>query len=211
MHLNFNCRNNRGNPANKIVLMKKFFLLLLSLIAFFNSCAQKKSELSKAKTKELMGKTIYDFKVESLDGKEIDFADFKGKKILIVNTASECGFTPQYADLEKVYEEYKDKLVVVGFPANNFGGQEPGTNTEIGAFCQKNYGVTFPLAAKVSVKGDDTAPIFKYLTEKELNGVKNTTILWNFTKFLIDENGKLVDTFVSTTKPTDEAITKYLK
>ncbi|WP_034669873.1 glutathione peroxidase [Chryseobacterium populi] len=191
--------------------MKKFFLLLLSLIAFFNSCAQKKSELSKAKTKELMGKTIYDFKVESLDGKEIDFADFKGKKILIVNTASECGFTPQYADLEKVYEEYKDKLVVVGFPANNFGGQEPGTNTEIGAFCQKNYGVTFPLAAKVSVKGDDTAPIFKYLTEKELNGVKNTTILWNFTKFLIDENGKLVDTFVSTTKPTDEAITKYLK
>ncbi|MEY8760861.1 glutathione peroxidase [Chryseobacterium tongliaoense] len=191
--------------------MKKFFLLLLSFIAFFNSCAQKKSELSKAKTKELMGKTIYDFKVESLDGKEINFADFKGKKILIVNTASECGFTPQYADLEKVYEEYKDKLVVVGFPANNFGGQEPGTNTEIGAFCQKNYGVTFPLAAKVSVKGDDTAPIFKYLTEKELNGVKNTTILWNFTKFLIDENGKLVDTFVSTTKPTDQAITKYLK
>ncbi|WP_294219054.1 glutathione peroxidase [uncultured Chryseobacterium sp.] len=191
--------------------MKKIFLLLLSFMAFFNSCAQKKSEASKTKTKALMGKTIYDYKVESLDGKEINFADFKGKKILVVNTASECGFTPQYADLEKLYGEYKDKLVIVGFPANNFGGQEPGTNKEIGAFCQKNYGVTFPMAAKVSVKGDDTAPIFKYLTEKDLNGVKNTTILWNFTKFLIDENGKLVDSFVSTTKPTDEAITKYLK
>ncbi|MCS3528860.1 glutathione peroxidase [Chryseobacterium sp. JUb7] len=191
--------------------MKKIFLLMLSFVAFLQSCMNQKSEASKAKTTELMGKTIYDFKVESLDGKEINFADFKGKKILIVNTASECGFTPQYADLEKVSEEYKDKVVVVGFPANNFGGQEPGTNTEIGAFCQKNYGVTFPLAAKVSVKGDDTAPIFKYLTEKELNGVKNTTILWNFTKFLVDENGKLIDTFVSTTKPTDNAITKYFK
>ncbi|MDR6486906.1 glutathione peroxidase [Chryseobacterium vietnamense] len=191
--------------------MKKIFLLLLSFIAFLQSCTNQKSEISKAKTTELMGKTIYDFKVEGLDGKEINFADFKGKKILIVNTASECGFTPQYADLEKVYEQYKDKLVVIGFPANNFGGQEPGTNTEIGAFCQKNYGVTFPMAAKVSVKGDDTAPIFKYLTEQELNGVKNTSILWNFTKFLVDENGKLIDSFVSTTKPTDQAITKYLK
>lgn len=191
--------------------MKKIFLLLLSFMAFLQNCTNQKSEISKAKTTELMGKTIYDFKVESLDGKEINFADFKGKKILIVNTASECGFTPQYADLEKVYEQYKDKLVVVGFPANNFGGQEPGTNTEIGAFCQKNYGVTFPMAAKVSVKGDDTAPIFKYLTEQELNGVKNTSILWNFTKFLVDENGKLIDSFVSTTKPTDQAITKYLK
>lgn len=191
--------------------MKKIFLLLLSFMAFLQSCTNQKSEISKAKTTELMGKTIYDFKVEGLDGKEINFADFKGKKILIVNTASECGFTPQYADLEKVYEQYKDKLVVIGFPANNFGGQEPGTNTEIGAFCQKNYGVTFPMAAKVSVKGDDTAPIFKFLTEKELNGVKNTSILWNFTKFLVDENGKLIDSFVSTTKPTDQAITKYLK
>jgi len=192
--------------------MKKIFLILLSFVAFFNSCAQKKSDVSKTKSKELMGKTIYDYKVAGLEeGKEINFADFKGKKILIVNTASECGFTPQYADLEKLSNEYKDKLVVIGFPANNFGGQEPGSNVEIGAFCQKNYGVTFPLAAKVSVKGDDTAPIFKYLTEKELNGVKNTTILWNFTKFLVDENGKLVDSFISTTKPTDEAITKYLK
>ena len=154
-------------------------------------------------------KSIYDFKVESIDGQEINFADFKGKKILIVNTASECGFTKQYADLQKVSQDYADKLVVIGFPANNFGGQEPGTNTDIGAFCEKNFGVTFPLAAKVSVKGEDTAPIFKFLTDKDLNGVKNTTIMWNFTKFLVDENGKLVDSFISTTKPTDNAITKY--
>lgn len=192
--------------------MKKLFIMLLSFVAFINSCAQKKSETAKAKTKELMGKTIYDYKVDALEeGKTINFADFKGKKILVVNTASECGFTPQYADLEKLYEEYKDQLVIVGFPANNFGGQEPGTNVEIGAFCQKNYGVTFPMAAKVSVKGDDTAPIFKFLTEKQLNGVKDSKILWNFTKFLVDENGKLVDSFLSNVKPTDEAITKYLK
>ena len=190
--------------------MKKLFIVFLSVVAFFQSCAQKKSEVSKTKTKELMGKSIYDYKVEALNGGELNFADFKGKKILIVNTASECGFTPQYKDLEEISKKYAGKLVVVGFPANNFGGQEPGTNAEIGAFCEKNFGVTFPLAAKVSVKGDDIAPIFKYLTEKELNGVKDTKILWNFTKFLVDENGKLIDSFVSTTKPTDEAITKYL-
>ena len=183
--------------------------MLLSVGAFLQSCTQQKKEISQDKTQQM--KTIYDYKVESLDGKEINFADFKGKKILIVNTASECGFTPQYADLETLSKDYKDKLVVVGFPANNFGGQEPGSNAEIGAFCQKNYGVTFPMAAKVSVKGDDTAPIFKYLTEKDLNGVKNTTILWNFTKFLLDENGKLIDSYISTTKPTSESITKYLK
>lgn len=191
--------------------MKRLFIMILSMVAFIQSCAQKKSENAKSKTKELMGTTIYSYKVEGLEGGEINFADFKGKKILIVNTASECGFTKQYADLEQLHKEYQDKLVVIGFPANNFGGQEPGTNEEIGVFCQRNYGVTFPMAAKVSVKGDDIAPIFKYLTEKELNGVKNSTILWNFTKFLIDENGRLIDNFISTTKPTDEAITKYLK
>ena len=192
--------------------MKQIFIVMISLGAFFNSCAQKKNEVSKVKTNKVMSKSIYDYKVDALEeGKTINFADFKGKKILVVNTASECGFTPQYADLEKLSNEYKDKLVVVGFPANNFGGQEPGTNVEIGAFCQKNYGVTFPLASKVSVKGDDTAPIFKYLSEKSLNGVKDTEIQWNFTKFLLDENGKLIDSFVSKVKPTDEAITKYLK
>ena len=162
-------------------------------------------------TNETANKSLFDYKVESLDGNEINFADFKGKKVLIVNTASECGFTPQYADLEKLSKDYADKLVVVGFPANNFGGQEPGTNEEIGAFCEKNFGVTFPMAAKVSVKGDDIAPIFKYLTEKDMNGVKTTAILWNFTKFLVDENGKLIDSYISTTKPDSDAITKYLK
>ncbi len=122
-------------------------------------------------------KSIHSFKVESLDGSMIDFSAFKGKKILIVNTASECGFTPQYKELEALYKTYKDKLVIVGFPANNFGAQEPGSNQEIASFCEKNYGVTFPMAAKVSVKGDDIAPIYKFLTKKEENGVKNTSIL----------------------------------
>lgn len=192
--------------------MKKILILLLSAGALLQSCKNQKNDVSQTKTTDQqMSKTIYDYKVESLDGQEINFADFKGKKILVVNTASECGFTPQYADLEKLSKDYADNLVIVGFPANNFGGQEPGSNTEIGAFCEKNFGVTFPMAAKVSVKGDDTAPIFKFLTEKDLNGVKNTAILWNFTKFLIDENGHLIDTFISTTKPTSESITKYLK
>ncbi len=192
--------------------MKKILILLLSAGALLQSCKNQKNDVSQTKTADQqMSKTIYDYKVESLDGQEINFADFKGKKILVVNTASECGFTPQYADLEKLSKDYEDNLVIVGFPANNFGGQEPGSNTEIGAFCEKNFGVTFPMAAKVSVKGDDTAPIFKFLTEKDLNGVKNTAILWNFTKFLIDENGHLIDTFISTTKPTSESITKYLK
>ncbi|MGA9212541.1 MAG: glutathione peroxidase [Kaistella sp.] len=192
--------------------MKKLLLLLLSAGTFLQSCKNQKNTISETKnTKTNMENTIYNYKVESLDGKEINFADFKGKKILVVNTASKCGFTPQYADLEKLSKEYPDKLVVIGFPANNFGGQEPGSNQEIGAFCEKNFGVTFPMAAKVSVKGEDIAPLFKYLTDKDLNGVKNTTILWNFTKFLIDENGYLIDSYLSTTNPTSESITKYLK
>ncbi len=193
-------------------MMKKTLILLIAVGAVTIGCKNSNKDISKVDTTEKMNlKTIYDFKVESLDGNEINFADFKGKKILIVNTASECGFTPQYADLEKLSKDYADNLVVVGFPANNFGSQEPGSNKEIGAFCEKNFGVTFPMAAKVSVKGDDTAPIFKYLIEKELNGVKNTAILWNFTKFLIDENGHLIDSYISTTKPTSDSITKYLK
>jgi glutathione peroxidase len=192
--------------------MKRIFILLLSAGAFLQNCKNQKNDISQTKTSEnKMNKTIFDYKVESLEGKEINFADFKGKKILIVNTASECGFTPQYSDLEELSKKYANNLVVVGFPANNFGGQEPGSNAEIGSFCEKNFGVTFPMAAKVSVKGNDIAPIFQFLTEKDLNGVKNTAILWNFTKFLIDENGHLIDSFISTTKPTSESITKYLK
>src|SRR5580700_261925 len=132
----------------------------------------------------LAGTTLYDFKVPGLDGNTIDLSTYKGKKILIVNTASKCGFTPQYADLEKLYEKYKDKLVIIGFPANNFAHQEPGTNTEIKEFCTKNYGVTFPMADKVDVIGDNTAPLFKYLTaEAKKLGVADPVIKWNFTKF----------------------------
>jgi glutathione peroxidase len=155
--------------------------------------------------------SIHDFKVSSLDGGTIDFSKFKGKKILVVNTASECGYTPQYADLQKLSDAYKSKLVIVGFPANNFGGQEPGSNAEIKEFCKKNYGVTFPMAGKVSVKGDDIHPLFKWLTSKNENGVMDAEIKWNFTKFLLDENGKLLAVFPSKVNPMGEEITKYLK
>lgn len=159
----------------------------------------------------LTGGSIYDFKVKGLDGNTINFSDFKGKKILIVNTASQCGYTPQYEELEKLYEKYKDKLVVVGFPANNFGQQEPGSNEEIHAFCKKNYGVTFPMAEKVSVKGEDIAPLFKYLSDEAIkSGSAEPVIKWNFTKFLVDENGKLVKVFPSKVKPLSEEITVYL-
>ena len=155
--------------------------------------------------------TIHSFKVESIDGGTIDFSKFKGKKILIVNTASNCGYTPPYDALEKLYEKQKDKLVIVGFPANNFGGQEPGSNEEINAFCKKNYGVTFPMAEKVSVKGGDTHPLFKWLTSKSENGVLDAEIKWNFTKFLLDEKGKLLAVFPSKVDPLGEEIGAFLK
>src|SRR5580693_449912 len=154
---------------------------------------------------------VYDFKVTGLDGKPLDIAKYKGKKILIVNTASKCGFTPQYADLEKLYTQYKDKLVVIGFPANNFGQQEPGTSQEITEFCTKNFGVTFPMAEKSDVVGDNISPLFKYLTDEAHKlGVADPVVKWNFTKFLVDENGKLIAVFPSKVKPTDDQITKYL-
>ena len=161
-------------------------------------------------TSPIIAKSIYDFKVEALDGSTIDFSKFKGKKILIVNTASACGYTPQYEGLEALYKKYQDKLIIVGFPANNFGGQEPGTNGEIKEFCKKNYGVTFPMAAKVSVKGDDTAPIFKWLCSKEENGVTDAEIKWNFGKFLLDEKGNLIEYFPSKIEPMSDEITKKL-
>jgi glutathione peroxidase len=155
---------------------------------------------------------LYDFKVDGLSGGTIDLAQYKGKKILIVNTASACGYTPQYEGLEQLYKKYSDKLVVIGFPANNFGGQEPGSNEEIGTFCKKNYGVTFPMAAKVSVSGDDAHPLFRYLAdEARKQGIADPVIKWNFTKFLIDENGKLVKVFPSKVAPMSEELTSYLK
>jgi glutathione peroxidase len=154
--------------------------------------------------------SIYEFKVEGLEGDSIDFSKFKGKKIMIVNTASKCGNTPQYAELEQLYEKYKDKLVIVGFPANNFGQQEPGSNEDIKEFCTKNYGVSFPMASKVSVKGDDVAPIYKYLTEEAKKLGFEDPVKWNFTKFLLDENGKLVTVIHNKTKPMSEDVLKYL-
>jgi len=155
--------------------------------------------------------SLYDFKVPALTGGgTIDFSKYKGKKILIVNTASKCGNTPQYASLEKLYEKYKDKLVIVGFPANNFGQQEPGTNGEIEEFCKKNYGVSFPMAEKVSVKGDDIHPLFKYLvSEAEKKGFTDP-IKWNFTKFLLDENGNLITVINNKVDPMSDEVTKYL-
>jgi len=182
--------------------------ILLSCAAKNNTSIMANETSSSAAT--VAAKSIYDFKVPALDGGTIDFASFKGKKILIVNTASECGYTPQYEGLEKLYEKYKDKLVIVGFPANNFGGQEPGSNDEIKTFCKKNYGVTFPMAAKISVKGNDAAPIYQWLCSKSQNGVLDAEVGWNFNKFLLDENGKLLAHFESKIDPMNEAITGKL-
>lgn len=156
-------------------------------------------------------KTIYEFKVEGLTGGTIDFAQFKGKKILIVNTASKCGYTPQYEQLEAVYEKYKDKLVIVGFPANDFLRQEPGDNEEISVFCRENYGVKFPMAAKISVKGKEMAPIYQWLTSKAYNGFEDSKVKWNFQKYLIDEQGKLIAIFAPSIKPDDEEILKAIE
>jgi glutathione peroxidase len=155
--------------------------------------------------------SIHSFKVKSIEGGTIDFSKFKGKKILVVNTASKCGYTPQYEALQKVADEYKDKLVVVGFPANNFGGQEPGSDGEIQEFCKARFGVKFPLASKVSVKGEDIAPIYQWLTSKAKNGVLDAEIKWNFNKFLLDENGKMIAYFESKVKPDSEDILKFVK
>jgi glutathione peroxidase len=152
---------------------------------------------------------IYQFKITSIDGQTIDLAQFKGKKILLVNTASKCGFTPQYKELEELSKKFKDKLVVIGFPANNFGSQEPGANEDIKSFCEENYGVTFLLSEKSSVKGNDINPLFAYLTSTE-NPDFTGEIKWNFEKFLIDENGKLIHRYRSTTKPLSREITSQL-
>jgi len=155
-------------------------------------------------------KSVYEFPVHSIDGKKMDLSKYKGKKILIVNTASECGFTNQYKGLQELYDTYKDKLVVIGFPANNFGGQEPGTNDEIATFCSSKYAVSFPMAAKVSVKGDDMDPLFVWLTSAE-NPDFTGPIKWNFEKFLLDENGKLIHRYRSTTKPTSDSLIEAIE
>lgn len=158
-------------------------------------------------------KTLYDFKAKTLDGKDFDFSTLKGKKVLIVNTASECGFTPQYKDLEALYEKYsKDgKFTILGFPCNQFGGQEPGTNDSILAFCTKNYGVTFQMMDKIDVKGEKQHPLYKWLTTKTENGVEDGEVKWNFWKFMIDENGKYVGHASSKDVPFCDKIVNWIE
>jgi glutathione peroxidase len=156
--------------------------------------------------------SFYDFKVTTIDGKEFDFSSLKGKKVMIVNTASKCGNTPQYSDLERLYKLYGgEKFVIIGFPANNFLWQEPGTNTEIKEFCTRNYGVTFPMMSKISVKGKDMHPLYLWLTKKEYNGVYDSEVKWNFQKYLIDENGKLVKIIPPKTNPMVDEIVNWIK
>lgn len=157
-------------------------------------------------------KTLHDFATLTLEGDDFDLSQLKGKKVLVVNTASKCGLTPQYEDLEKLYKEYGgDKFIIIGFPANNFLKQEPGTDEEIREFCTKNYGVSFPMMNKVSVKDDDVDPIYLWLTQKDQNGVMDSKVKWNFQKYMIDEEGKLVDVAYPKTKPYDEQIINWLK
>ncbi len=156
--------------------------------------------------------SLHQFKVRTIDGKEFDLSSLKGKKVMVVNTASKCGFTPQYKLLQSLYETYGGKnFEIIGFPANNFLGQEPGSNEEIKTFCSENYGVTFPMMAKVSVKGKDIHPLYSWLTEKKLNGVKDAPVKWNFQKFLIDENGRLVDVLPPAAKPDDPKVLEWLR
>jgi glutathione peroxidase len=157
-------------------------------------------------------KSFYDFKVEAIDGSEYSFANLKGKKVLVVNTASKCGHTPQYADLETLYKKYGgDKFVIIGFPANDFLRQEPGSNKEIETFCTRNYGVTFPMMAKISVKGDSMHPLYTWLTKKQYNGFADSNVKWNFQKYLIDENGKLVKVIPPKTNPLDNEIVSWIE
>jgi glutathione peroxidase len=157
-------------------------------------------------------KSFYDFTVKTIDDQDFPLSKLKGKKVLVVNTASKCGYTPQYAELEKLYKEYGgDHFIIIGFPANNFMGQEPGSNEEIETFCRENYGVTFPMMAKISVKGKDMHPLYQWLTSKSLNGVMDSQVKWNFQKYLIDEKGRLVDVVMTKESPYSEKIINWLK
>lgn len=167
--------------------------------------------ISMALTTIAQTKNFHDFTVTTIDGKPFDLKQLKGKKILVVNTASKCGLTPQYEKLQELYETYKDKnFTIIGFPANNFMKQEPGTNEEIKSFCTKNYGVSFLMMSKISVKGDDIHPIYQWLTQKSKNGKMDTEVKWNFQKYMIDENGELVDFLKPRKSPMDEKIISWI-
>lgn len=187
--------------------MKQIAIACLSLFALLTQAQSKPTP-----QKPMDTNSIYQFKVTDLSGDPFDMASLKGKKVMVVNTASKCGLTPQYKELEAIYKEYKDSgFVIVGFPANNFASQEPGTSKEIAAFCEQNYGVTFPMMDKISVKGDDMHPLYQFLTQKAKNGVSDSEVEWNFQKYLIDENGKLVKVISPKTLPTDPEIVNWIK
>lgn len=182
----------------------KLLLSSLILFSFVNLYSQKNTK----------GKIVnfHSFKVKNIDGKEFDLSTLKGKKVLVVNTASKCGLTPQYEKLQELYDKYGgSEFIIVAFPANNFLSQEPGSNDEIKAFCEKNYSVTFPIMAKISVKGDDIHPVFKWLTSKSENGKMDAPVQWNFQKFLIDKNGNLVDVLSPRESPDSEKIINWIK
>ena len=153
---------------------------------------------------------FYSLKATDIDGNEFSFESLKGKKVLIVNTASKCGFTPQYKELEELHQKYGDKLVIIGFPANNFMSQEPGTDEEIAEFCQKNYGVSFKMMSKISVKGDDMHPVYQWLTSKDKNGKLDSEVSWNFQKYMIDDKGQLVGYAKPKEKPFDSKIIEFI-
>ncbi len=175
-----------------MILKASFLAAATALVACSSATATNPPVMSETTA----AASVYDFTVKTIDGKDVNLSQYKGKKLLIVNTASECGYTPQYKELEQLYKAHGDKVVVLGFPANNFGGQEPGNEKQIAAFCEKNYGVTFPLFSKVSVKGDDTAPLYQYLASA--TGEKPG---WNFCKYLVDENGKVLKFYKSGVTP----------
>ncbi len=178
--------------------MKAFLIASFFLLSLMPGLAQDK-------------KDFYSFRVTTIEGEEIALSEFKGKKVMVVNTASRCGLTPQYEDLEALYKKYGgEDFVIIGFPANNFMNQEPGTNEEIMEFCQKNYGVSFPMMAKISVKGKDMHPLYRWLTSREENGKMDSSVSWNFQKYLIDENGNLVDVIPPRVKPGDQKIVSWI-
>ena len=179
--------------------MKKTLLLFLGLLC------------SSIYAQNAMENSLHQFTVEALEGESFDFSTLKGKKIMVVNTASKCGLTPQYKDLQALYEEYgSDKFVIVGFPANNFMSQEPGSNEEIAAFCERNYGVTFPMMAKIDVKGKDIHPVYAFLTQKKKNGVMDSKVSWNFQKYLVNEEGVVEKVISPRTSPKDEEIIAWI-
>jgi glutathione peroxidase len=192
----------------------KSLLSIISIILF--ACQQPATRpegmdsILTSNSENSMESSFYDFKMKDINGKEVDFSTFKGKKIMIVNVASKCGYTNQYAALQELYAAHGDDIVVLGFPANNFGGQEPGSNDEIKEFCSTEYGVTFPMFEKISVKGFDKHPLYRWLSDPQLNGWNDKEPGWNFCKYLIDEKGELIKFLPSSVAPLDEEILEFV-